>query len=196
MCRARGLDVAHGDALTLSARPARRIARRTVRGAGRRAPAAGLSARVSQRSAARAAPGRADRARDDQRRLLVRVLPELHPRHHARAAAPSRNAAVSGRRRAASPSAEVQFRVPVPQADRLPAIARDRAGDRAANDKDAIARAGRRHRQERRHAEQPAVHVSGLRGHRATLARVWRVRLKGRAESSRLCYRPTRPSRA
>ena len=45
-----------------------------------------------------AAAGRADRARNDQPGVLVRVLRELHPRHHPRAAAAPGHAEVPARR--------------------------------------------------------------------------------------------------
>ena len=83
-----------GRRAQLSAGAARRIARRALRGAGRRAPRAGLPDAVSRGRLSQAAARVENRARNDQPRVLVCVLLELHPRHHACPAAASRHAAV------------------------------------------------------------------------------------------------------
>ena len=80
------------------ARTAGRSLGRPVRSAGRRAPRAAVPRRVPRRRLRRAAARRADRARNDQPGLLVRVLRELHPRHHPRPAAAPRHAQVPDRR--------------------------------------------------------------------------------------------------
>ena len=60
--------------------------------------AAGLPAALPRARVPQAAPRRTARARDAQSRVLGGVLRQLHPRHHARVAAPPRDAAVPRRR--------------------------------------------------------------------------------------------------
>jgi hypothetical protein len=156
VCRARGLDVTHADAVALSGRARRRLARRAVRRPGRRAPRAGLSPPLPRALVRQAAARCAARARDAQPGLLGGVLRELHPRHHARAAAAPRDAEVSraGQR---LPAASLEYRSPVPEGigcSRAP----ETAPCRSSTDLVEICQ------RERRQAERPAVHASRLRG--------------------------------
>ena len=137
------------------ARAARRLARRPVRRAGGRTPRARLPDASSSTRVRQAAARRADRARDDQPGVLVRVLRELHPRHHPRPPAASRHAEVpAGRDRLPA------GRGPVPRA-RIPSTRScsrvvPRAGAR---------RRGRDAERQRRQDQPPAVHLPRLRGH-------------------------------
>ena len=83
-----------GRCAQLPACAARRIARRAFCGAGRRAPRAGLPDAVPRGRVSQASSRLENRPRDDQSRVLVCVLLELHPRRHARPAAPSGHASV------------------------------------------------------------------------------------------------------
>ena len=108
VCRQKGLAASRQDALDyLRAQPAG-SARRPAGRAGGGARRSGLPDEPARRRVGGAAAGLGDGARDHQPGVLVRVLRELHPRHHARAAAAPRHAEVSAagqRLRATSRSA-------------------------------------------------------------------------------------------
>ena len=78
--------------------PPRRIARRPLRGAGGRAPAARISASIPRARLPQGPPRWPRGPRDAESGVLGGVLRQLHPRHHARVAAPPRDAEISGPR--------------------------------------------------------------------------------------------------
>ncbi len=92
--RAEGPGGVEGRRARVPAGAAARVAGRPARRAGRRASRPVVPDQPARRGVRRVAARRADRARDHQSGLLVRVLRELRPRHHARAAAAPRHAEV------------------------------------------------------------------------------------------------------
>ena len=108
-----------GDALTYLRRVPGRLPRRTVRRAGRRAPAAAIPDAVPRRRVREAAARRANRARDDQPGVLVCVLRELRPRHHARPARAPGHAEVPARRHRIPATSRSRYRAPYPESEKL-----------------------------------------------------------------------------
>ena len=135
-CRARGLEVAEGDLLSYLAGAARWLARAAssrFRSSSTWSP--DYLMRALDVAYHKLRPGAHDRARDDQPGVLVRLLCQLRPRSHARAAAASGDAhlpahgqrlpararrvplAVSRRRQAAEGRAGAAIRVRADLAD-------------------------------------------------------------------------------
>ena len=93
--RERGLDVVESDALAYLESLRRWVAGGTHGLAGGGASGAALPRQAAGHRLPEASSRRAARHRDDQPGVLARVFQQLHPRFHARPAAPSRNASVS-----------------------------------------------------------------------------------------------------
>ena len=120
--------------------------------------------RLSRCGVSQAAARLEDRPRNHQPGLLVRVFLELHPRHHARAAAPSRHACSISLGASGFQKVDVRFSAPFPEEDKLqPLPAKPETGG-----------GGGGLQRERAQVERTPVHLPGLRGHRRAHVGRWR----------------------
>ena len=170
VCRARGLDVTEADAVGYLSSLADASLGGIFAAQVVEHLEPGVPAALSRTLVPEAPSGRAHRARDAEPGLLGRVLRELHPRHHAPLAAPSRNAQVSRRGERLH---EGGYRVPL-----AGAAAGSTPADCDARRRGSCARrSGRGVQQQRPEAERADVHPHGLCNRRAEICRVDRFQL-------------------